>query len=88
MRAFELVHCYHAAGFPVLAPHVIASGLPELMQYLAALGISSVPMRTIRACHVCDLRWSLIEKNLNLRTVSVEFHHFYKVQMSAWCFTE
>ena len=44
MRAFELVHCYHAAGFPVLAPHVIASGLPELMQYLAALGISSVPM--------------------------------------------
>ena len=66
-ESFELVHCYHAAGFRVLV--LVASGLPKLIQKnkMATLGC---------LCNVCDLRWFLVEQNVCLRIVFVEFHNF------------
>ena len=54
---FELVHCYHAPGFPVLVPHMTASGLSELISIYGCTGSSSVP---ISACNPCGLRWFLL----------------------------
>ena len=55
----------------MLVSHMKASGLPELISMSGCTGSSCVPIELSCACNLCDLRWSLIEKNFCLRAVSV-----------------
>ena len=71
--SFEHLHCYHAKGLHVLFPCMVASGLPELIPFLAALRSSCVPMEPhVRVTSVtCGVSESLLLKFITLTIIFV-----------------